>query len=411
MQEVSDRDSWQPGTPIESNAYNWTNEPVVLEASRSIADGARIAIDLFCGCGGFSEGFRAAGFQAALAADIHPPSLATYRKNHPEATAILGDLRKVDEQHAFALLGGRQVDVIAAGVPCQGFSLNNRKRWDEDDRNLLFREFIRFVHIARPHVVVLENVSGLRSAGNGRFKEAIADAIQDAGYYVQFRVLNAADFGVPQKRQRVFFVGVRPGIEFRWPRSTHGAGTDSPWIGVWDAIGDLPALSPGQAAGEYDRAPFSDYQRFMRNGATVLLNHQAPNHPADVIRKIACTTPGAPMYPKFKQRIRLHPDEPSPTQVSGGIRPQFQFGHPNQPRGLTIRERCRIQSFPDTYEITGGTVQGRVQTGNAVPPLLARAIGTSVMEALRDWNGVCIPPEPRVRRVQLSFDSINQVAL
>lgn len=407
---MNGNNSWQPGTPIESNSYNWTDAPVVLESSRAIRVGARTAIDLFCGCGGFSEGFRMAGFEAALAADIHPPSLATYQRNHPEATAILGDLRKVDEQQAIDLLNGHQVDLIAAGVPCQGFSLNNRKRWDEDDRNLLFREFIRFVHIAQPHVVVLENVSGLRSAGNGRFKEAIAEAIEDAGYNVQFRVLNAADFGVPQKRQRVFFVGVRPGITFAWPTATHGPGASTPWVGVWDAIGDLPPLDPGKVAHFYDKPAFSDYQRLMRGDATVLLNHRAPNHPEEVIRKIGSTLPGAPMYPKFKQRIRLHPDEPSPTQVSGGIRPQFQFGHPTQARGLSIRERCRIQSFPDLYEITGGTVQGRVQTGNAVPPLLARAIAGSVMEALETWNGQHEPSEPRIRAVQTSFETLEQMA-
>ena len=113
-----------------------------------------------------------------------------------------------------------------------------------------------------------------------------------------------------------------------------------------------------------------------------LSNHIAPNHPAETVEKIANTQPGQPMYEKFKQRIRLKLDEPSPTQLAGGIRPQFQFGHPTQPRGLTIRERARIQSFPDSYEFLGGTVQERVQTGNAVPPLMIYAIAREIAKDL-----------------------------
>jgi DNA (cytosine-5)-methyltransferase 1 len=113
-----------------------------------------------------------------------------------------------------------------------------------------------------------------------------------------------------------------------------------------------------------------------------LANHKAPNHPDEVIDKIKNTKPGQPMYPRFKQRIRLAWDMQSPTQVSGGIRPQFQFGHPSDNRGLTIRERCRLQSFPDDFVVSGGIVQGRVQTGNAVPPLLAKAIATAIKKHL-----------------------------
>lgn len=119
------------------------------------------------------------------------------------------------------------------------------------------------------------------------------------------------------------------------------------------------------------------------NESGKLVNHKAPNHPDDTIKKIASTKPGKPMYPKFKQRIRLAWDILSPTQVSGGIRPQFQFGHPEDTRGLSVRERCRLQSFPDNFTIEGGTVQGRVQTGNAVPPLLAQAVAKALLIYLK----------------------------
>lgn len=147
---------------------------------------------------------------------------------------------------------------------------------------------------------------------------------------------------------------------------------------MWEAIGDLPPIKAKERATEYDREPFTDYQRSMRNGSEKLFNHRAPRHPSQTVEKIASTQPGEPIYERFKQRIRLHPDATSPTQVAGGIRPQYQLGHPKIPRGLTVRERARIQSFPDVYEIHGGVTQARVQTGNAVPPLLAQAIGREI---------------------------------
>jgi DNA (cytosine-5)-methyltransferase 1 len=125
-----------------------------------------------------------------------------------------------------------------------------------------------------------------------------------------------------------------------------------------------------------------------------LFNHAAPAHPQDTIDRIRATKPGEPMYPAFKQRMRLHPEKLSPTQICGGIRPQFQFGHPTQARGLTIRERARIQGFPDWYNFTGGVTQGRVQTGNAVPPLLAKAIADQIARLLNGSKLTGIPAEP-----------------
>ena len=151
---------------------------------------------------------------------------------------------------------------------------------------------------------------------------------------------------------------------------------------IKDAIGDLPSLNPKETKKIQVRA-FSEYQKLMRmNTNETVQCHTAPNHPKDTIEKIKNTKPGEPMYPKFKQRIRLAWDILSPTQVSGGIRPQFQFGHPEDSRGLTIRERCRIQSFPDDFIVKGGIVQGRVQTGNAVPPLLAKAVALAIKKYL-----------------------------
>lgn len=363
---------WKRDVEVEESAYYHRGAPVVWKRRAALSGPA--TVEFFCGCGGLSTGFELAGFQTALAADIHKPSANTFVRNHPTAHVLLGDLRRVEEA-AIKTLADSVPAVVLAGIPCQGFSLNNRKRHSEDKRNFLFLDLLRFLAVLRPPMVVIENVSGLVSTKGGAFVDAIKEGLHSVGYpRVDHRLLNAADYGVPQSRQRVFFVASRVDAPFVWPEPTHGPATGIPHLTIRDAIFDLPPIQSGERADEYIQKPITNYQSELRGDQVDLLNHIAPKHPAATIRKIARTKPGAPMYPRFAQRIRLSWEMPSPTQVSGGIRPQFQFGHPELARGLTIRERCRIQSFPDRYEILGGTVQGRVQTGNAVPPRLARAI-------------------------------------
>ncbi|MGI8493987.1 MAG: DNA cytosine methyltransferase [Pyrinomonadaceae bacterium] len=384
--ENQQSDVWKPESPVEENNYNWKGESYVQKSEFNGDSNKYTIVDLFCGCGGFSTGFEMAGFETILGVDIHVPSIETFKYNHRFAKTIVGDIRQVPDELILEAVNGRSVDIITAGVPCQGFSISNRKRWKDDKRNFLFREFIRIVKLLKPKVVLLENVLGLRSTNNGAFKTAISEAIKEAGYLDDFNILNALDYGVPQKRQRVFFMGVRNDLEIfpRWTKPTHGFQLDNKPVTVWDAIGDLPQIESSEKADKYDKECFTDYQKMMRGISIELHNHTAPKHPEEVIKRIADTLPGHPMYPKFKQRIRLHPENPSPTQICGGIRPQFQFGHPTLSRGLTVRERCRIQSFPDAYKILGGTVQGRVQTGNAVPPLLARAIAQGIVSILKN---------------------------
>ncbi len=375
---------WDKSVKVEENGYYWNGEPFITKGKLPTND-KPLVVELFCGCGGTSLGFELAGYEIAIGCDIHQPSINTFKSNHPNVSTILGDVRKVNPKSFLQLLDGRQVDVLIGGVPCQGFSLNNRKRHEDDERNLLYKEFIRFVKALKPKVVVLENVSGMKSTGD--FVETIEKDLSEAGNMkVKSKLLFAPDYGVPQSRTRLVFVGIRDGEEFDFTeiKKTHGSEAGKPYVTIKDAIGDLPSLNPNEIATKYKKEPFSDYQKLMRNSikADKLINHKAPNHPLEVIEKIKNTKPGAPMYPKFKQRIRLAWDIQSPTQVSGGIRPQFQFGHPEDNRGLTIRERCRLQSFPDNFIVSGGIVQGRVQTGNAVPPLLAKAVALAIKKYL-----------------------------
>jgi len=379
---ISEKSAWDKSVKVEENGYYWKKDPLFIKGGEIPKD-RPIIVELFCGCGGTSMGFEMAGFEVVLGCDIHKPSIQTFKANHPNCSTILGDVKKVDPNIIKELLNGKPLDVIIAGVPCQGFSLNNRKRHQEDDRNQMYKEFVRFIEILNPKVVVLENVSGMKSSGN--IVEEIEKDLSRAGkMIVKSKLLFAPDYGVPQKRSRLIFVGIRDEeFDFSLIQKTHGPETNKPYVNIKDAIGDLPSLEPKETKRNYKTKPFSEYQKLMRNNTNGSLEcHTAPNHPKDTIEKIKNTIPGEPMYPKFKQRIRLAWDIQSPTQVSGGIRPQFQFGHPEDARGLSIRERCRIQSFPDNFIVKGGIVQGRVQTGNAVPPLLAKAVALAIKKYL-----------------------------
>lgn len=342
-------------------------------------------VDLFCGPGGFATGFEWAGFRTLLGLDVHAPSLTTFAENHKDAKTILGDIREIPTVAIRDEIGKVSIDVLSAGVPCEGFSMANRNRTKfTDERNFLFIEFLRLARELKPKVLLVENVANFARHDDGFFGKEVEAGMTELGYQTTSTVLNAASFGVPQRRRRVMFIGILPGYSFAWPKPTHGSDPElAPFVTVGDALlGDLPALDSHEFSEEYLGKPTNDYQKFIRGTQKKLLNHQAPNHPKATIKRIASTFPGEPMYESYKQRIRLHPDQLSPTIVSGGIRPQFAYGHPTQPRGMTIRERARLMSFPDSYNFLGGIVQGRVQTGDAVPPLLARAVAQAIRDAL-----------------------------
>ena len=361
---------------VEESSYLWKGNPKLFKKDIDKSNPYTV-VDLFCGAGGASYGFESAGFNVVLGIDHLIPALDTFRENHKNSSTILGDIEKVDADLVYEAIDNTPVKVLIGGVPCQGFSLNNRKRREDDPRNQLFYEFVRFIKILKPEMIMLENVSGMRSMKNGEVVETIKSEIIAAGkevgkdYNVNYKMLNAADYGVPQLRNRLIFLGATSDYDVDFPEPKF---SEKNYRTVRDAIGDLPSLKPKEINKKYPVAPFSDFQKLMRKDSKVLYNNQAPNHSKATVDRIKNTVPGEPMYSRYKQRIRLSWDNPSPTQVCGGIRPQFQFGHPEDDRCLTIRERARIQSFPDTFKFKGGTVQERIQTGNAVPPLLAQAI-------------------------------------
>ncbi len=396
---------WDKTVPVEKSAY-LVEEAKFLNYNNLVPPKNKYTmIDLFCGAGGFAVGCGFAGFESVLGIDHFEPAMETWIYNHPHAFGCLGDIRAIDPKQMKKMLsekGIEKVHLITGGVPCQGFSIANRKHNDNDERNFLFLEYMKYVEVFQPDYIILENVSGMRSTAGGKFEEDIIKSMEELGYNTTVRLINAADYGVPQTRLRLVFVGVKQGLgladKFVFPEGDYsdteeltlfGVGK-KPYRTVADAISDLPPLGNNESTDSYTLPPQTEYQKIMRGETNTLdisspeklYNHVAPNHPEETIKKIADTEPGKPMYDKFKQRIRLRMDQPSPTQLAGGIRPQFQFGHPTQPRGLTIRERARIQSFPDSYVFKGGTVQERVQTGNAVPPLMIYAIAKLIADDL-----------------------------
>ena len=386
---------WDINIPVEKSAYLCDNEITYYNIDNFMHDDRKLTmIDLFCGAGGFAVGCFWAGFESVLGIDHFEPAMRTWSYNHPHSIGCLGDITKIEPKQIKDLLASKginKINLITGGVPCQGFSIANRKHNDNDERNFLFIEYMKFVKEFNPDYIILENVSGMRSTAGGQFEKDIIKYMSSLGYTTTVDLLNAADYGVPQIRQRLIFVGVKQGRglvnKYVFPDGKYKRNYRT----VSEAISDLPELGNNEEICEYTKPAISEYQKLMKGEGEIkcilppkkLSNHISPNHPQETIKKIDSTAQGKPMYSKFKQRIRLRENAPSPTQLAGGIRPQFQFGHPTQPRGLTIRERARIQSFPDSYVFLGGIVQERVQTGNAVPPLLIYSLTRSIAEDIR----------------------------
>jgi DNA (cytosine-5)-methyltransferase 1 len=397
---------WDSSVPVEKSAYIDENNINILNSNLKLENKPKM-IDLFSGAGGFSVGCEWAGFQSVLGTDYLEPAMETWSKNHPNAISVLGDIKNIDPEFLDELLSNCDINLITGGVPCQGFSRSNRKHNPNDDRNFLYKEYLKMVEYFKPEFILLENVQGMKETANGKFVDNILNDLKSHGYNATVQLFNAADFGVPQNRKRIIFIGAKNhNLEFkikgnfkRFQKQTSlfNSKSDNYYRTVLDAISDLPELKASESLKEYTKDAANDYQKFMRGISNdldehkldykitknnSLYNHDAPNHQKRTIKRIKNTEPGSPMYERFKQRIRLDPNEPSPTQLAGGIRPQFQFGHPTQNRGLTVRERARIQSFPDNYRFYGGMVQGRVQTGNAVPPLLIYNIAKEIIKKL-----------------------------
>ena len=329
-------------------------------------------IDLFSGCGGLSLGFEMAGFEVKLAIDNWEDALVTYRHNHKGTNTLNADLLNLDPKDVEDKYDLHNISVIIGGPPCQGFSVAG-KRIIDDDRNKLYKSFVRFVKHFKPKAFVMENVPNILSIGNGAVRDAIIKDFSELGYTVSYKVLTASDYGVPQNRRRAIFVG-QHGKEYPFPEPSV---TEK--VTTYEALSDLPEESVDDGA-NYPVAPHSDYQRMMREGTKSLYNHQITVHTPETQRIIAMVPDGG-NYKNLPQEMwslrkvhiawtRMNSQKPCFTIDTG----HFHHFHYKFNRVPTVRESARIQSFPDNFVFIGGKGSQLRQVGNAVPPLMAKAI-------------------------------------
>jgi DNA (cytosine-5)-methyltransferase 1 len=403
---------------------------------------APTVLDLFSGAGGIAAGFADAGFKIVGGVDNFPQAISTFEQNLTGAWGMCRDLRDPDFTDVKERLGTTDIDVIVGGPSCQGFSTSGglsraSGRDKHDPRNGLFLNYIDLVDELRPSWIVFENVPGLLLYNQGRVALEIVRAFREIGYSVVPMILLAADFGVPQLRRRLVFVGNRTGTDIPFPAATHGNadlwrnyalpfahlsrighGSEDEvmsHIGFAEACSDLPPVREGQVidGAKYPTAAISAYQREVRKRSRLVRQHAAADLTA--LDRLAATSlrPGqnwtALPIEKLPERFRkirrydattilrrLTNEAPSYT-----ITTKFNEGttgafiHPDQPRTLTLREAARLQSFPDHFVFNGSQAQVRQQIGNAVPPLLARALAEAIYpRVVRDVTG-CSATEVR----------------
>lgn len=360
-------------------------------------------IDLFCGCGGLSHGFLDAGYNVVVGVDHDEAALKTFNLNHKQSVGIKLDLfedesiDKLKEVYE-ANSKGNSVDLVIGGPPCQGFSLTG-SRDISDTRNLLYLAMVKTVKKFNPKAFVIENVPGIATLYKGIVKEQIINTFTDLGYkvYVTPKPLLAADYGVPQMRKRMFFVGIKNeivneiGDDYKFPIPTNSIEN---YITCYDALSDLQGRENelGEEEDKYICEPKSEYQKLMRRNSDILYNHVATNH-TDKVKEVIAQVPdggnhkdlpeGVGGHRKFNEAwTRYNSKKPSRT-IDTGHRNHFHYKYNRVP---TIRENARLQSFPDDFRFIGNKTQQNRQVGNAVPPLLAYHIAKSIKEYLNRNN-------------------------
>ena len=404
--QISFMKSVSPGEGYTTKQPNYSG---IEQATTRTPLGRMRVLDLFCGSGGLSFGLELTGcFTTVAGLDLLPDRIATFRANHPHAVSVVGDIRDTSATTLTEIVG--PLDVIVGGPPCQGFSSIRpfRNLTEGDKRNSLIEQFLIFVSVIRPRWFVLENVVGLLTHSDGVVFRTLLDRFISCGYQVEWKILNSALFGVPQNRERLVIVGHRTDAEFKWPLPSHRiehksmAGSREQVVRsvplipdiapqaltLIEAIGDLPGIEAGEGSDSYDVPPQNHFQQWARGEATTLTLHQATNHSKrmlEIIRHAGKNVSAIPQHlisSGFSSSYsRLDSDKPSTTLTVNFVHPgSNRCIHPFQDRALTPREGARIQSFPDTFEFCGTRAQIVKQIGNAVPPLLAMAVGRAIAE-------------------------------
>ena len=365
------------------------------------------AIDLFAGAGGMSLGFENGGFEVVQAVERDQKAAASYRRNHPAVDVLDDDLRHLSPHKCLRRVGLRPGDLslVMGGPPCQGFSESNRRtRTLDNPKNHLYEDLLRFVSAMRPVWVAVENVAGLRTVARGEILRRILDGLRDLGYSAEWRELNAAEYGVPQMRRRLFVIGNRMGIKIPSIRATHGDGDES-FRTVREAISDLPELPNGAGASELlyrEDLTLSPYARSMRRerGQVPVTGNMVTRNAVYVVDRYSHIPPGGnwrdipkDLLSNYEDHTRCHTGIyhrllwEQPAKVIGNFRKNMLI-HPEQDRGLSIREAARLQSFPDSYCFEGSIGFQQQQVADAVPPLLAKAVARAIVSAERTHRNI-----------------------
>ncbi|MEO3480293.1 DNA cytosine methyltransferase [Phaeobacter sp. CAU 1743] len=371
------------------------------------------AIDLFCGAGGLSAGLEMSGFRVLAGVDLFDAAGKTFEATHPHAKFIGKPIEDVKLEELFDATGLQpgELTVLAGGPPCQAYSVYNHKRGMHDARATLFRQYLRIVEGLKPEWIVMENVRGIYSIGGGEAVKAIKAELGALGYVVKEKLLRAEDFGVPQERRRVVFIGNRVNAPVRHPEPTHGPGL-VPFTTIKDAIGDLPKLQNGEDLGSagYANPPMGDFQRRVRGNLVKVSNHSAPRLGKINVERIKHIPPGGSwrdipfdLLPAGMKRAkrsdhtkrygRMTWDGLACTVLTKCDIHWGAYLHPEQGRAISVREAARLQSFPDWFEFVGSKTEQYVQVGNAVPPLLGEAIGRTIREIIEEKQSASMAAE------------------
>ncbi|MGV0830238.1 DNA cytosine methyltransferase [Empedobacter brevis] len=317
-------------------------------------------IDLFCGAGGMTLGFEMESFKNIFSNEISPDFAQTYKHNFPDHNLIIEDISKISNEKILELVDKNNIDVIIGGPPCQGFSMagNIGRKFVDDPRNQLFKEFVRFVDVIRPTFFIMENVARLDTHNSGKTKEEIIMSFQNLGYTVESKVFEMSQYGVPQKRRRIIIIGSLKNKKIIFPEKENNILT------VYDAIGHLPSLK----SGEESKVP----------------NHVAMNHTEQMLEKMSFVKEGGdrfcipenirPTSGDVRKYIRYNRNEPS-FCITGDMRKVFHY---DDNRALTVRELAAIQTFPDDFIFKGKSISQQQQVGNSVPPNFARKLAKCI---------------------------------
>lgn len=351
-------------------------------------------IDLFAGVGGLSYGFsKLSQFNIIAANEIEKDIAAAYKLNHPQVEMLNCDIKDLTEEDLKKALNGQQIDIVVGGPPCQSYSTLGKRRMD--DRANLFTQYKRVLKILQPKAFVFENVTGILSMDKGNLFKQIQAGFAELGYDLQYRVLNAVNYGVPQYRERVILVGFKGANNFVYPLPTHGEGL-KPYVTLKDAIGDLPVLKSGEKKNHYTSGVTNEFLEFVRaNSADTVEEHFAPKNGEHLIRIMETLKDGQSkddlpedIRPKSgygNTYAKLWWEKPSTTITRNFACPSSsRCIHPRDSRAMSIREGARLQSFPDDYKFYGSDGMKRLEIGNAVPPLLSMAIAKQISEALKE---------------------------